>query len=82
MSAAPATPRAQAPLPPLTKALESAKPTHQTALVLIPPESCWAPIQAIRKQHDRSFERWMPHINLLYGFVPAAGVPKGFVPAS
>jgi 2'-5' RNA ligase len=27
-------------------------------------------IQAIRRRYDRRFDRWMPHINLLYGFVP------------
>jgi len=44
--------------------------THQTAVVLIPPEECWEPIQAIRRQHDRRFRRWMPHITLLYPFRP------------
>ncbi|RKH27624.1 endonuclease [Corallococcus praedator] len=43
---------------------------HHTALVLIPPESAWAPIQALRKKHDAKFQRWMPHITLLYPFVP------------
>lgn len=44
--------------------------THTTAVVLIPPESIWPPIQAIRRQHDRNFRRWMPHITLLYPFAP------------
>jgi poly(A) polymerase len=43
---------------------------HQSALVMIPPESTWAPIQALRTQHDKHVERWMPHVTLLYGFVP------------
>ncbi|RKH04027.1 poly(A) polymerase [Corallococcus carmarthensis] len=43
---------------------------HHTALVLIPPEDVWAPIQALRKKHDAKFQRWMPHITLLYPFVP------------
>lgn len=42
--------------------------THTTAVVLIPPESVQPPIQAIRRIHDRNFERWMPHITLLYPF--------------
>ena len=42
--------------------------THTTAVVLIPPESVHPPIQAIRSVHDRNFERWMPHITLLYPF--------------
>jgi 2'-5' RNA ligase len=32
----------------------------------------WEPIQAIRRQYDRQFSRWMPHINLLYPFLPLA----------
>ena len=44
--------------------------THQTALCLIPPESLWAPIQAIRSVHDKAYPRWMPHINLIFPFAP------------
>jgi 2'-5' RNA ligase len=44
--------------------------THKTAVVLIPPEAAWPPIQAIRRRHDRGFQRWMPHITLLYPFRP------------
>ena len=42
--------------------------THTTAVVLIPPEEVWEPIQALRRAHDRNFDRWMPHITLLYPF--------------
>ena len=42
--------------------------THTTAVVLIPPKTVQPPIQAIRQIHDRNFERWMPHITLLYPF--------------
>ncbi|HUT61685.1 MAG TPA: 2'-5' RNA ligase family protein [Phycisphaerae bacterium] len=45
--------------------------THKTAVVLIPPEAAWEPIQAIRREHDRQFRRWMPHVTLLYPFRPA-----------
>lgn len=44
--------------------------THQTAVVLIPPEQHWEPIQTIRRQHDRHVARWMPHVTLLYPFHP------------
>ncbi len=44
--------------------------THKTAVVLIPPEEIWEPIQAIRRVHDRQFHRWMPHITLIYPFRP------------
>eukprot|EP01120_Amphizonella_sp_Union-15-10_P011442 TRINITY_DN4855_c0_g1_i1.p1 TRINITY_DN4855_c0_g1~~TRINITY_DN4855_c0_g1_i1.p1 ORF type:complete len:406 (-),score=54.14 TRINITY_DN4855_c0_g1_i1:94-1311(-) len=43
---------------------------HTSALVVIPPESLWPKIQQIRKKHDKAYFRWMPHINLLYPFVP------------
>lgn len=55
---------------PARKATIEAGPVHTSALVVIPPEHLWSPIQAIRREHDPSFERWMPHINLVYGFVP------------
>ncbi len=44
--------------------------THKSALVLIPPQQAWPPIQAIRKRYDRNLRRWMPHITLLYPFRP------------
>lgn len=44
--------------------------THRTSVVVIPPQEVWEPIQAIRRQHDRQIHRWMPHVNLLYPFLP------------
>jgi RNA 2',3'-cyclic 3'-phosphodiesterase len=44
--------------------------THRTAVVAIPPPEVWEPIQAIRRQHDHNVQRWMPHITLLYPFMP------------
>ena len=44
--------------------------THTTAVVLIPPDEVWEPIQAIRRRHDRQVRRWMPHVTLLYPFRP------------
>ncbi|MFO8018044.1 MAG: 2'-5' RNA ligase family protein [Promethearchaeia archaeon] len=46
------------------------KKVHTSAVVIIPPESVWNPIQNIRKKYDRQIRRWMPHINLMYPFVP------------
>ncbi|MEV8511826.1 RNA repair domain-containing protein [Dactylosporangium sp. NPDC051484] len=45
---------------------------HTSALVVRPPQWVWAPIQAVRAAHDPAHRRWMPHINLVYGFVPEA----------
>ena len=44
--------------------------THKTAVVLIPPQGAWPPVQAIRRVHDQHVKRWMPHITLLYPFRP------------
>ena len=44
--------------------------THQSAVVIIPPREVWEPIQAIRRAHDKRFARWMPHLTLMYPFVP------------
>ncbi|MBP6721296.1 MAG: DUF504 domain-containing protein [Bacteroidia bacterium] len=50
--------------------LRRAPKTHHSALTLLPPASVWHEIQALRRQYDSTFSRWMPHINLLYGFIP------------
>lgn len=44
--------------------------THQSALVILPPEASCGPIQEVRRTHDRHYPRWMPHITLLYPFWP------------
>ncbi|PAA47732.1 hypothetical protein BOX15_Mlig019835g1, partial [Macrostomum lignano] len=46
------------------------KKTHQSAIVLMPPAdtSVYQAVQDVRRQHDRQFHRWMPHINLSYPF--------------
>jgi 2'-5' RNA ligase len=50
--------------------------THKTALCLIPPENVWEQIQSIRSIHDKAYPRWMPHINLIYPFVPESEFGK------
>ncbi len=50
--------------------LRRAPKTHHSALTLLPPAQVWTEIQALRRQYDSTFSRWMPHINLLYGFIP------------
>ena len=46
-----------------------------TAIVVIPPENIWPPIQAIRTKHDSKVRRWMPHITLVYPCLPVADFP-------
>eukprot|EP01121_Diplochlamys_sp_Union-15-3_P020064 TRINITY_DN7704_c0_g1_i2.p1 TRINITY_DN7704_c0_g1~~TRINITY_DN7704_c0_g1_i2.p1 ORF type:complete len:246 (+),score=44.96 TRINITY_DN7704_c0_g1_i2:41-739(+) len=48
-----------------TGVISKLKKVHTSAIALIPPESVWGPIQNIRKQYDKAYKRWMPHINLL-----------------
>ena len=50
--------------------------THYTAVVLIPPEDVWEPIQRIRRIHDPQVRRWMPHLTMLYPFVPESYFPR------
>lgn len=49
---------------------------YSSAVVIIPPQEKWAPIQEIRKNYDRQINRWMPHITLLYPFKPEDEYPK------
>ncbi len=48
---------------------------YTSAVVIIPPEEKWAPIQEIREKYDRQINRWMPHITLLYPFRPEDEYP-------
>ena len=47
-----------------------------TAAVVMPPTDVAGPIQALRAQYDKQFNRWPPHINFLYPFVPEAEFPS------
>ena len=50
---------------------------HTSAVVICPPTSTWEPIQRIRAVNDKSYTRWMPHINLLYPFLLDDGEDEG-----
>lgn len=53
-----------------SRAWEAEELSYKAALTIVPPRELWGPIQAIRRQHDPSFSRWMPHLNLFFGFYP------------
>jgi len=46
------------------------KKVYTSAVVIIPPKEISSPIQEIRIKYDRQFNKWMPHITLLYPFRP------------
>lgn len=54
----------------LVERIQTVHPTYHSAVVIIPDENVWPAIQQIRKRYDRNYLRWMPHITLIYGFVP------------
>lgn len=41
---------------------------HRFALAIVPPRSVWEPIQRVRQVYDPAFERWPPHINLVFPY--------------
>lgn len=51
--------------------LNQLRTTVHTACTITLPESNAEQVQVIRQKADKSFERWMPHINVMYPFVPA-----------
>jgi len=59
-----------------TAFLQTIPPVYRSAVVIIPPDEILPAIQTIRRRCDRQFHRWMPHINLLYGFVPETYFPE------
>jgi hypothetical protein len=48
---------------------KAVRKVHTSAVMISPPQADWPQIQEIRKIYDKSYVRWMPHINLLYPFV-------------
>lgn len=49
---------------------------HDTALCLIPPQHLWPSIERLRSRYDAAYEKWPPHINLVYPFVSASDLPE------
>lgn len=49
---------------------------HDTALCLIPPQHLWPSIERLRSRYDAAYEKWPPHINLVYPFVSTPDLPE------
>lgn len=47
-----------------------------TACCIVPPVGEWDTIQSIRRIHDPAMQRWPPHINLLFPFLPLESFEK------
>jgi poly(A) polymerase len=58
------------------RSLRREPPVVRSALTCIPPRSLWAPLQEIRRHFDPAFARWMPHLNVLYGFLAEGAFPE------
>ncbi|RYP28413.1 hypothetical protein DL767_007221 [Monosporascus sp. MG133] len=43
--------------------------SYDTALCLIPPKHTWASIDRLRMLYDKAYEKWPPHVNIIYPFV-------------
>lgn len=49
---------------------EPTRTTARTALAWLPDEAVSSRVQRVRARHDPSYERWPPHVNVRFGFVP------------
>jgi len=45
-----------------------------SSLCVVLPNDVTYAVQSIRRDHDKSFLRWPPHVNLLYPFIPESSI--------
>ncbi len=50
--------------------------SHQSALCLLPPSEISRRANSLRALHDKAFNSWPPHINLIYPFVTRRNLPQ------
>ncbi|KAI2635986.1 2'-5' RNA ligase superfamily-domain-containing protein [Xylaria nigripes] len=46
--------------------------SYDTALCMIPPKHLWPMFNGLRSLYDRAYEKWPPHVNLVYPYVRVA----------
>ncbi|KAB5540443.1 2'-5' RNA ligase superfamily-domain-containing protein [Coniochaeta sp. 2T2.1] len=50
--------------------------SHNTALCIVPPRHLWESVDRLRALYDKAFEKWPPHINLVYPLVSPDVLPR------
>lgn len=50
--------------------------SYDTALCVIPPKHFWPLLNDLRSLYDKAYEKWPPHINLVYPFVQTENLPR------
>ncbi|KAI0132016.1 hypothetical protein BJ170DRAFT_227377 [Xylariales sp. AK1849] len=50
--------------------------SNDTSLCIIPPKHLWASVERLRKLYDKAYEKWPPHVNLIYPFVKVDSLPR------
>lgn len=50
--------------------------SHDTALCIIPPRHQWPPLDRLRSRYDKAYEKWPPHVNLIYPFARVETLPR------
>ncbi|KAI1485440.1 hypothetical protein F5X96DRAFT_660017 [Biscogniauxia mediterranea] len=50
--------------------------SYETALCIIPPISFCASLDRLRSVYDKAYEKWPPHVNLVYPFVHPDILPR------
>ncbi|KAI0872669.1 hypothetical protein GGS24DRAFT_466649 [Hypoxylon argillaceum] len=50
--------------------------SHDTALCIIPPKRLWPSLNRLRSLYDKTYEKWPPHVNLVYPYVRVEDLPR------
>src|SRR3569833_1735028 len=50
--------------------------SHETALCIVPPRQLWSSVDRLRALYDKAYQKWPPHVNLVYPFVQVDSLEK------